>query len=94
MDKLMSAMQSRVNHIHLIGIGGVGMGGIAEVLIKLGYQVSGSDLADNALIQHLRELGATVEIGHDPAHLAGTDVVVVCVVRVERLSVTAARLVP
>ena len=77
MDKLTSAMQSRVKHIHFIGIGGVGMGGIAEVLLNLGYQVSGSDLANNALIDHLRELGATVMIGHDPEYLVGADVVVV-----------------
>jgi len=77
MAKLTSAMQSRVKHIHFIGIGGVGMGGIAEVLLNLGYQVSGSDLAENALILHLRKLGADIKIGHDPAYLAGTDVVVV-----------------
>ncbi len=70
-------MQSRVRHIHFIGIGGVGMGGIAEVLLNLGYQVSGSDLANNALIEHLRELGATVMIGHDASYLEGADVVVV-----------------
>jgi len=77
MDKLTSAMQSRVKHIHLIGIGGVGMGGIAEVLLNLGYQISGSDLANNSLIEHLRELGATVMIGHSADYLAGADVVVV-----------------
>jgi UDP-N-acetylmuramate--alanine ligase len=77
MHKLTSAMQSRVKHIHFIGIGGVGMGGIAEVLINLGYEVSGSDLANNALIEHLRDLGATVMIGHDPAYLEGAEVVVV-----------------
>lgn len=77
MHKLTSAMQSRVKHIHFIGIGGVGMGGIAEVLINLGYEVSGSDLANNALIDHLRDLGATVMIGHDPAYLEGAEVVVV-----------------
>lgn len=77
MDRLTSAMQSRVKHIHLIGIGGVGMGGIAEVLLNLGYQVTGSDLAENTLIKHLRQLGATVMIGHDAAYLAGADVVVV-----------------
>ncbi|WP_289281842.1 Mur ligase domain-containing protein, partial [Methylophaga sp. UBA5088] len=60
MDRLTSAMQSRVKHIHFIGIGGVGMGGIAEVLLNLGYQVSGSDLAENSLIKHLRSLGATI----------------------------------
>ncbi len=77
MDKLTSAMQSRVKHIHFIGIGGVGMGGIAEVLLNLGYEISGSDLADNALIAHLRTLGATIHIGHDPRFLQGADVVVV-----------------
>ena len=77
MSKLTSAMQSRVKHIHFIGIGGVGMGGIAEVLLNLGYQVTGSDLAENSLIRHLRKLGATVMIGHDASYLQGADVVVV-----------------
>lgn len=92
MDRLTSAMQSRVKHIHFIGIGGVGMGGIAEVLLNLGYQVSGSDLANNALIDHLRELGATVMIGHDPAYLEGADVVVVTTaVSEENVELHAAR---
>ena len=73
----MSAMQSRVKHIHFIGIGGVGMGGIAEVLLNLGYKVSGSDICENVLIKHLRKLGALVNIGHDASHLSGADVVVV-----------------
>lgn len=77
MDKLTSAMQSRVKHIHFIGIGGVGMGGIAEVLLNLGYQISGSDLHENSLIQHLRKLGATIMLGHDADYLSGADVVVV-----------------
>jgi UDP-N-acetylmuramate--alanine ligase len=77
MAKLTSAMESRVRQIHFIGIGGVGMGGIAEVLLNLGYTVSGSDLAENSLISHLRKLGATVHIGHDPAYLGNADVVVV-----------------
>ncbi len=77
MDKLTSAMQSRIKHIHFIGIGGVGMGGIAEVLLNLGYHVSGSDIKENVLIGHLRQLGAAVMIGHDARHLVGTDVVVV-----------------
>lgn len=77
MDRMISAMQSRIKHIHFIGIGGVGMGGIAEVLLNLGYQVSGSDLRENALISHLRELGATVQIGHAESNLAQVDVVVV-----------------
>jgi UDP-N-acetylmuramate--alanine ligase len=70
-------MQYRVRRIHFIGIGGVGMGGIAEVLLNLGYEVSGSDLANNSLIEHLRSLGATVMIGHDPSYLESADVVVV-----------------
>ena len=77
MDKLVSAMQSRIKHINLIGVGGVGMGGIAEVLLNLGYQVSGTDLRENALIRHLRHLGATIQIGHDANHLEGADVIVV-----------------
>lgn len=67
----------RIKCVHLIGIGGAGMGGIAEVLLNLGYQVTGSDLAENALTARLRQLGATVMIEHSPAHIAQADVVVV-----------------
>lgn len=67
----------RVQAIHLIGIGGVGMSGIAEVLINLGYQVSGSDLRSSAVTERLQALGATVYEGHDAAQVAQTDVVVV-----------------
>jgi len=67
----------RIAHIHFVGIGGVGMGGIAEVLHTLGYKVSGSDLKDNALTRHLAALGAMVHIGHDARWVAGSDVVVV-----------------
>ncbi len=67
----------RINTIHFVGIGGSGMGGIAEVLINLGYTVQGSDLKDNAITRRLTELGARIEIGHDAAHVAGADVVVV-----------------
>ncbi len=92
MAKLTSAMQSRVKHIHFIGIGGVGMGGIAEVLLNLGYQVSGSDLNENSLIQHLRQLGANIMIGHDAAYLKGADVVVVTTaVSADNVEVMAAR---
>jgi UDP-N-acetylmuramate--alanine ligase len=92
MDRLTSAMQSRVKHIHFIGIGGVGMGGIAEVLLNLGYQVSGSDLAENSLIEHLRGLGANIMIGHDAAYLTGADVVVVTTaVKEDNVELQAAR---
>lgn len=92
MHKLTSAMQSRIKHIHFIGIGGVGMGGIAEVLLNLGYHVSGSDLRENALIQHLQQCGASVMIGHDASHLTGADVVVTSTaVMAENVELKAAR---
>lgn len=67
----------RVRRIHFVGIGGVGMGGIAEVLHNLGYQVSGSDRAANAMTRRLEAKGMVVRIGHDPSLVEGTDVVVV-----------------
>jgi UDP-N-acetylmuramate--alanine ligase len=67
----------RIHCIHLVGIGGSGMGGIAEVLINLGYVVQGSDLKINAVTQRLARLGATIFIGHAAEHLGGADVVVV-----------------
>src|SRR5579859_4747592 len=67
----------RINTIHFVGIGGSGMGGIAEVLINLGYAVQGSDLKPNAVTRHLAGIGAKIMIGHDAAHIADADVVVV-----------------
>ena len=69
--------QKRIQHIHFVGIGGIGMSGIAEVLINLGYEVSGSDLNEGQNTKHLRELGATIHIGHSVANLAQADVVVI-----------------
>jgi UDP-N-acetylmuramate--alanine ligase len=66
----------RTRNIHFIGIGGAGMGGIAEVLINLGYQVRGSDLKPNAVTEHLKALGARVAIGHAASNVADADVVV------------------
>ncbi|HLJ72024.1 MAG TPA: Mur ligase domain-containing protein, partial [Roseiarcus sp.] len=63
--------------IHFIGIGGIGMSGIAEVLLNLGYKVQGSDASDNANAKRLREKGARVFVGHDAAHLGEAAVVVV-----------------
>jgi len=65
------------SRVHFVGIGGAGMSGIAEVLCTLGYQVSGSDTADNATTQRLARLGATVHRGHAAANVLGTDCVVV-----------------
>ena len=69
-------MKHAVKHIHFIGIGGVGMCGIAEVLMNLGYSVSGSDLADNAVTQRLARLGARMHRGHAAENIASADVVV------------------
>ncbi|MEW6267865.1 MAG: UDP-N-acetylmuramate--L-alanine ligase [Thermodesulfobacteriota bacterium] len=66
------------HHIHFVGIGGIGMSGIAEVLLTLGYAVSGSDLAPSDSTQRLLRLGARISYGHDPEHVTpGTDVVVI-----------------
>jgi UDP-N-acetylmuramate--alanine ligase len=70
-------MKHKVKHIHFVGIGGSGMSGIAEVLLNLGYTVSGSDLASNAASRRLAELGATVHIGHDAQNIAGADAIVI-----------------
>lgn len=63
-------------HIHFVAIGGIGMSGIAEVLLHLGFEVSGSDQVESANTQRLRELGATIHIGHAAAHVGACDVVV------------------
>ncbi|MDD3519224.1 MAG: Mur ligase domain-containing protein, partial [Chromatiales bacterium] len=67
----------RIRRIHFVGIGGSGMGGIAEVLANLGYEVSGSDIAENAVTRRLREFGVTVLIGHEAAQVHGRDALVV-----------------
>jgi UDP-N-acetylmuramate--alanine ligase len=70
-------MKHKVKHIHFVGIAGSGMNGIAEVLLNLGFQVSGSDLSDNATTARLRQLGAVVYLGHAENHLLNADAVVV-----------------
>jgi len=67
----------RIRNIHFTGIGGAGMSGIAEVFHNLGYRISGSDIAENAMVRHLRELGIEVAIGHRGENLADAHVVVV-----------------
>lgn len=85
-------MKHIVKHIHFVGIGGAGMSGIAEVLVNLGYQVSGSDLARNAVTERLEALGARVSIGHDVANIEGANAVVVSTaVRSDNPEVLAAR---
>lgn len=73
----MNDRMRRIQHIHFVGIGGSGMGGIAEVLLNLGYAVQGSDLKPNAVTQRLERLGAQIHIGHSAGHLGEADVVVV-----------------
>jgi UDP-N-acetylmuramate--alanine ligase len=67
----------RIQRIHLVGIGGSGMGGIAEVLINLGYDVQGSDLKANPVTERLQSLGARIALGHRAENVEGSDVVVV-----------------
>ncbi|WP_227657769.1 UDP-N-acetylmuramate--L-alanine ligase, partial [Candidatus Magnetaquicoccus inordinatus] len=69
-------MYEKIRKLHFVGIGGIGMSGIAEVLLNLGYRVSGSDLTDNASVQRLRGMGATIYIGHAEHNVADVDVVV------------------
>ena len=85
-------MKHKIKHIHFVGIGGSGMNGIAEVLLNLGFQVSGSDLNENVATKRLRELGATVSIGHAEQNLTNADAVVVSTaVSTDNPEVVAAR---
>ncbi|MBA3660271.1 MAG: UDP-N-acetylmuramate--L-alanine ligase [Gammaproteobacteria bacterium] len=65
-----------IKHVHFVGIGGVGMAGIAEILLRQGYVISGSDLSENALTQWLKIMGATVYHGHHESNVLKADVVV------------------
>ena len=69
-------MKHAIRHIHFVGVGGVGMSGIAEVLLNLGYVISGSDLADSATLRRLSSLGIQTFIGHAASNVAGADAVV------------------
>ena len=89
---LMQAPMRRVRRIHMLGIGGSGMAGIAEVLLNLGYQVSGSDLRMSGATQRLVDLGAHIDLGHHPARISGADVVVVSTaIRSDNPELVAAR---
>ena len=69
-------MFAKIQRIHFVGVGGIGMSGIAEVLLNLGYKISGSDLRNSAVTQRLAALGAVIFAGHAAANIAGADVVV------------------
>ena len=85
-------MKHKIHHLHFIGIGGSGMSGIAEVLINLGYTVSGSDLQAGAATQRLAALGAKILLGHQAGNIAGADAIVVSTaVKADNPEVIAAR---
>src|SRR5216684_1321047 len=69
-------MFRRYQQIHFVGIGGVGMSGIAEILLNLGYRVTGSDQKRNEAVERLEQLGAKVFVGHEAGHVEGAHVVV------------------
>src|ERR1700754_4008885 len=69
-----------IGPIHIVGIGGIGMSGIAEVLVNLGYTVQGSDASESGNVTRLREKGITVSVGHKAGNINGADVVVVSTV--------------
>ena len=82
----------RVERIHFVGIGGAGMGGIAEVLLNEGYKVSGSDIASGAVTERLAGLGAEIFIGHSAANIQGASVVVVSsAIKADNPEVSSAR---
>lgn len=70
-------MKDYISKIHFVGIGGVGMAGIAEVCLNLGYVITGSDIRENQTVKRLQCLGANIQIGHDANHVKESDVVVV-----------------
>ncbi len=69
-------MFKKYQQIHFVGIGGAGMSGIAEVLLNMGYRITGSDLKRTETVERLEQMGAKVFTGHDPAHIEGAHVVV------------------
>jgi UDP-N-acetylmuramate--alanine ligase len=82
----------RMRHIHFVGIGGAGMSGIAEVMLNLGYRISGSDRRSGQVIEQLRAQGAEIVIGHNAANIAGADAVVISsAVKEDNPEVAAAR---
>jgi UDP-N-acetylmuramate--alanine ligase len=85
-------MKHKVKHVHFVGIGGSGMNGIAEVLLNLGFQVTGSDMADSTVTTRLQHHGVTIYAGHAGENVAGADVVVVSTaVKPDNPEVVAAR---
>ena len=85
-------MFKKIKHIHFVGIGGIGMSGIAEVLLNLGYRVSGSDIKESDITERLRKLGGEIYIGHRPENITTPHVVVISsAVTKDNVEVVAAR---
>ena len=88
----MRALPLNIGTIHFVGIGGIGMSGIAEVLHMLGYRVQGSDIAESSNVQRLRHAGIQIHIGHDASNLGDAQVVVTSTaVKKDNPEVVAAR---
>ena len=85
-------MFAKIQRIHFVGIGGIGMSGIAEVLLNLGYKISGSDLKNSSITQRLAGMGANVFEGHAAENIAGAEVVVTSSARRSQDSRTIPRL--
>ena len=82
----------RIKHLHFVGIGGAGMGGIAEILLNEGYTISGSDLQENTMTRHLQKLGAQIKRGHHEDHIRHADVIIYSsAVSPDNLEIKAAR---
>src|SRR6187402_172963 len=82
----------RTRHVHFVGVGGIGMSGIAELLANLGYAVSGSDAKRSSITDRLASLGVRIAAGHDRAHVGDADVVVVSsAIRLDNPEVVEAR---
>lgn len=89
---IMNGIPLNVGRLHFVGVGGIGMCGIAEILHSLGYEVTGSDLSESANVQRLRDIGIDVTIGHDGARAQGAAVLVVSsAIRPDNLEIVAAR---
>jgi UDP-N-acetylmuramate--alanine ligase len=85
-------MYKKIKHIHFVGIGGIGMSGIAEVLLNLGYKVSGSDMKESDTTERLRKLGGDISVGHRAENVTTPHVVVISsAVKNDNVEVTAAR---
>ena len=88
----MNTLPLSINTIHFVGIGGIGMSGIAEVLHNLGYAVQGSDIAENPNVRRLMKLGIRVFVGHDAKNIDDAQIVVVSTaIRNENPEIQAAR---